>query len=90
MSDKTDPGSGIGDAIGGIVDGSMKLLGLKEGGLSGFAERLGVALTVAVPAVVLHSRFVVKPAIQRSQDANLIMSSIPLSSFTFGSTEGNK
>lgn len=80
-------GTGIGDAISGTVDGAMKLVGLKDGGLDGFAERLGVVLAVGIPAIVLHSRFVVKPALRSADNGKLIANSIPLSSFTFGSMD---
>lgn len=83
--DKSDnPGTGIGDAVGGVVDGALKFVGVKEGGLNGFSERLGVALAVAIPTVFAYARFAVKPAVVKSKDAELIVSSIPLGRMTMG------
>ena len=70
-----------------FFDGAGKLWGFKDGEMLNFSERAGAVASVALPAVLLYSRFVVKPkmtAVLGEERANSVIASIPLGKLTFG------
>lgn len=78
--------STIGSGIGSIVDGAMKLAGLKEGALNGFSEHLGAVATVAIPTFFLTTRLYVKPALKKAgpQVFKTVSAIAPMGSIAFG------
>lgn len=72
--------------LGAAIDGAAKMYGMKEGAITGLAERVGAFASVAVPTVILNDKFRIKPALAKlpAQQANAVVSNVMGGSVTIG------